>query len=288
MISSLNLNEIRIRLMEISLIGGATEPHEKVILAIHSVNLVNGLICTGVQEDDEREEFLLPPNWKVNSEGIYSLRYSNPKNGDTIFMKFIHDRDILDINAVLSTNMGQIYSTELSLEKAVSKNEAEGWVINEENLRYIHEKYAKQLLPKLLRKVPEKQSLISPIHIQGAGQGDFFWGRPPGNPMGGPLGVGVGGGDLNPFPNNPLPFAPIGGLPGNMMGPNHPFFTGGPQPSGFVQPGPGRPGARYDPIGPMGRAPNPDLFPRPQFPGPGGPGSLGGPGGLGGPGSGLF
>ncbi len=33
------------------------------ILLIHSINLSHNLECTGLQEEDAEDKFLIPPNW---------------------------------------------------------------------------------------------------------------------------------------------------------------------------------------------------------------------------------
>ena len=84
--------------------------------------------------------------------------------------------------------------------------------------------------------------------------------------------AGVGADDLDPFGGIPPPgFAP--GMPGNVVGPNHPIFGGAPGlPPGYAPLPPGvPPGARFDPYGPTGMPgfgqPPPPGFP--SFPGRG-------------------
>ena len=62
---------------EIVFLANPNTLQEKLILLLHTINLSNGLVCTGTLEDDPVAEYVLPPNWSNPIDGIYSFRYQS-------------------------------------------------------------------------------------------------------------------------------------------------------------------------------------------------------------------
>src|SRR4051812_34671343 len=92
---------------ELKLIAGDVgDKTQQLILFIHGVNLSSGLKCTGIYEDDPESDYILPQNWNLHQEGIYSLRYFNPKNKESLYFKFVVEDWLVDVNVVRSTKTG--------------------------------------------------------------------------------------------------------------------------------------------------------------------------------------
>ena len=244
--------EVLKKLEEIEFLASPNTLQEKVILLIHTINLSNGLVCTGTLEDDPVAEYVLPPNWSIPVDGIYSFRYENKgEKSLSYYFKIINEAnvDLLFVNAVSSTRQDIILSIEIP--KVSSYN-------SKENLKSLIETYQNKIVLPLLKPVEKaavenKKSslLISP-------EPPSFWTRPRNNNEPSPFVPSFGdygSSDLRPVP--------LGGGGGSLLGPNNPIFAGRQDPNynnpynpnnnpfGGL-PGIPMPGARFDPFGPGG------------------------------------
>jgi len=258
--------------------GEPKEKHLQLILLIHSVNLVAGFKCTGLNEDDPESDYVLPPSWKIHQDGVYSFRYLNPKNKETIYFKMVHEDPILDVNAVRSTKTGKIYSISYNLRTQQLDDTA---------IESLVKKYKSDMIDDLN---DEKQKQLadessrgrSPLEVD---PNPFWWIRPRNDnpqPSGNPFGDD-GSSDLRPVPIDP--FSTMPERQGNILGPGGPVSTGGPTYGRGMGLGGQKPGIRFDPYGPD------DIDPFAGEKGfkKGGPGNndpFGGPGGFGGSGLG--
>jgi len=258
---------------ELKLVAGdIKDKKEQLILFIHAANLTSGLKCTGILEDDPESDYVLPPNWNQHQEGVYSLKYSNPKNKEAIYFKFIAEEWLVDVNAVRSTKTGRIYSSSFKEIKE----------LNESSLEKILTTYKKEILdpindkePKTEEKTESNDNRRDPLRVY-PDENPFWRSRNVPAPRGNPFGD-YGISDLNPVPLDPFGEIPTG--QGNLLGPNNPIFSQGPQPGfgggmGIIQPGPGQPGVRFDPYGPNGV--DPFEGERPRLPGNQNPNPFGG------------
>ena len=152
----------------------------KLILIIHAINLSNSLICTGSLEDDPEAEssIILPPKWEIPIDSVYSMRYK--KNDFIIYMKFIFEADIVDINVVSTENSGKILSCE------IERNHFENHV----KVKDIYSKEIINILLKKNQKIEKKSQNVENIND------NFLWTQPRNI--------------HNPFQNNPS--IPISGI----------------------------------------------------------------------------
>ena len=245
--------EVLKKLEEIEFLASPNTLQEKVILLIHTINLSNGLVCTGTLEDDPVAKYVLPPNWSIPVDGIYSFRYENKgEKSLSYYFKIINEAnvDLLFVNAVSSTRQDIILSIEIP--KVSSYN-------SKENLKSLIETYQNKIVLPLLKPVEKaavenKKSslLISP-------EPPSFWTRPRNNNEPSPFVPSFG--DYGSSDLRPVPLGGGGG--GSLLGPNNPIFAGRQDPNynnpynpnnnpfGGL-PGIPMPGARFDPFGPGG------------------------------------
>jgi hypothetical protein len=261
--------------------SGATNPKLQFILLIHAINLSNDLKCTGLAEDDPESDFVLPPDWKKDSDGVYSFRYYDSKSRDTIYFKFVTEDTLVDINAVTASKNDKIHSLEFKLSDFSQ--------IDSENISKIQKKYRNEFLVKVLphlKPSEEAKTETTHTHILREEDRGFFWTMPRNEHPERTNNFGdYGKSDLFPVSNNPIDI----NSGGNLLGPRNPIFQGGQPVAGY------RPKIRYDPTGPNDidpSSPDPDIF-FPPLPfqnkkdpkGPFGGGGFGG-GGFGGGGFG--
>ena len=243
-------------------VGDNITPFQKLILYLHASNLASGLKCTGKNEDDPESDFFIPPNWNKSEDDVYSMRYKNLKNNETIYFKFIQEENQLIANAVKSLKTGHIYSASFNINDIKE--------FDKDSLDKIRMKYKKNILNEIISEAPKKEDIKqTPEQIFRGSQTNVpnipnpLW-RPSQNPPNispvNPFGD-YGSSDLRPVPGDlrPVPIDPFGEMPtgkGNLLGPNNPVFIYGPQSGGMglIKP----PGARFDPYGPDDITPFPD------------------------------
>lgn len=242
----MDLDLIKLKHQELLLLAGdPKEHHLQAILLFHAYTSHQELICTGCLEDDMVDTYELPPNWNKDIDGVYSLRYQtkDKTNPETIYIKFVIEGDVLDINAIGSSNPGLMHSSTFKLkeikestyEKALQQFKDEiiskllSKLKNEDNTRKMQTEERKEpdvLLIPILRNEPNNTT----------GFGDY------------------GKSDLRPLPLDPLGLGgPVGGMGmgvggGSLFGPSNPIFTGetrqNPEVRGIM------PGVRVYPTGP--------------------------------------
>jgi len=212
------------------------DPKLQFILLIHAANLFNDLKCTGLLEDDPEGDYIIPPNWQKDAEGIYSFRYFDPQAKDTVYFKFVTEDSLIDINAVTASKNDKI----ISLDYKLTDYEK----FDPETINKIYKRYRNDFLPKILPHL--KPTEESSKKDESRTRGIIIEDRPmfviprgdpriPVDPFG-----DYGRSDL--YPNtNPL----VGGdhSGGNLLGPRNPIF--GQNPHNEVNPR-----IRYDPTGP--------------------------------------
>eukprot|EP01017_Pseudomicrothorax_dubius_P015168 TRINITY_DN17596_c0_g1_i1.p1 TRINITY_DN17596_c0_g1~~TRINITY_DN17596_c0_g1_i1.p1 ORF type:complete len:263 (+),score=37.93 TRINITY_DN17596_c0_g1_i1:231-1019(+) len=159
--------------------GGLSTLTQKLILAVHTVTLMNDFLCIGTEEElDHGEDLFLPPKWKLHKDGIYTLAYRNPRNNEILLMKMFFDQGELAVNAVCSSNRGRILSSSLDLELSITRKEAGVFMFNEENLRFITERIEQDIFekgnmkrvhivleqkpPAKVKEVPKHQKKLAP------------------------------------------------------------------------------------------------------------------------------
>ena len=267
------------------LAGENITPLQNLILYLHAANLASGLKCTGKNEDDPESDYVIPLDWNKSEDDVYSIRYKNPKNNETIYFKFIEEKNLLDVNAVRFSKTGRIYSNSISMND-IKK-------FDKESLEKIRMKYQKDILDGIFDvalKKDDRKQVFEPIRREPKPEypdnPNPFW-RPPQNPLAigprSPFGD-YGSSDLRPVPNDPFGEKPTG--QGNLFGPNNPFFIYGPHSGGMGLTKP--PGARFDPYGPDDITPFKDEKPKRPPGGNGfGPGSNSSGSGFGGLGGGF-
>lgn len=229
-----------------------TPAFERMVLAIHTYNISQELVCTGLSEDDPPSQDMLPSGWNSNPN-LYSFRYSH--KGNNIYLKAVKiNNNTIKFHCLRSDQNDKIHSWTADITNFI--NNAQDMqrsmilLMNE----YIPEYHA-QILEKVKPTPGQSRGGVCLLEEQPRRPPYGF--APPGYPEPGPFGgiPFVGQGDL---------FTP-GMFPGSQMGPNHPYFG---QPNR-------RPGYRYDPEVPFsGFKSNPDHFPPP------GPGGFGGGSGF--------
>lgn len=262
----------------VALAQNLTDPKLQFILLIHASNLSEGLKCTGILEDDSEGDYILPPNWNKDSEGVYSFRYHDAKAKDTLYFKLVTEDTLIDVNAVTASKNDKIVSLNFNISDYTQ--------LDTPNISEIYKRYRNEflvnILPYLKRtEEPAKREPERRFIIEDAPR-DFFWNAPRNNfPGQNPLND-YGRNDLYPVPQNP--FGINSG--GNLLGPRNPLWQGG-QPIPGNNPG----GIRFDPVGPGNidpTNPDPDIF-LPQGPLRNDPRNpFGGRGPFGGPGAGGF
>jgi len=224
------------------------DPKLQFILLIHAALLTHDLRCTGRLEDDPEGDFLIPENWTQDTDDIFSFRYYDPITKDTIYVKFVCEGNLIDINAVTASKNDKIISTQFNL--------ADYQALDTPTIHKIYNRARNEFLVKLLPHLkpaeePEKKEQ-APIRVpfQDDGRG-LLWNIPR-NDQRGPNFGDYGRSDLYPVPNNPL-----GGINsgGNLLGPRNPIFGNQNLPGSH-------PVIRYDPTGPDDidpTTPDPDI-----------------------------
>jgi len=220
------------------------DPKLQFILLIHATLLVHELKCTGRQEDDPEGDFILPENWSQDCDDIFSFRYYDPKAKDTVYVKFVCEGNLIDINAVLASKNDKIISLQFNVGDYQAFDTA--------TIQKIYSRFRNEFLVKLLPHLkpaeePKREEAPHREPYRDDGRG-LLWNIPR-NDNRVPNFGDYGRSDLFPAPNNP-----IGGINsgGNLLGPRNPIFGNQNIPGSH-------PTIRYDPTGPGDIDPtNPD------------------------------
>jgi proteasome inhibitor subunit 1 (PI31) len=269
------------------------------------------LVGTDEQEQPQEQEnqYILPTGWN-RSKDVFTFKYKHSQSGMMFVLKCMTLGGSLLISAV-SVEEGKPYMMEIkTIDYVVPDNAGKldqhliDYYRDLQNLESLFKiNIANKLVPFLnkqgyedtqtqqqpvqqeqqQRQEPQRRQPPPPSYERPDDYDPLRIGpvrRPPQrfvDPYGADRGFGVGGNDLYPTLNEPFAGTHRGGAPmfigggGNMVGPNHPGFFGGPAPMrgggrGLPQGVPR--GARFDPYGPnvpRSGEPNPDELRPPQF-----------------------
>lgn len=236
----------------------AKDSAEHLLLCVHFFNIVQGLKCTGLTEDDPESDERLPSLWNANTQ-LYSFRYSVGE-GHSLYVKGVKlNEDALMLHAMRSDKSDAIHNLSLSLTTPTAKLQG-----GEDFVKYVCESvlplYREQIFAKV-KSQPKSSLLIEEHRPPFRPDPRADWQNPynPYNPYVDPRNPMAP--QFQPFPIGRGDLMP-GGLGGSHMGPDNPMF----RPGGF------RPGVRFDPIHPLNPrglgGPDPDHF---GPPGPRGP-----------------
>jgi len=234
---------------EIQFLDNPKSIPEKLLLFLHSINLSNNLICTGLQEDDPVAEYILPPNWSIPVDNIYSFRYqSQTDKSQTFYFKIIYElqTNLFFINAVSSSKSDMIISLEISNISTYTN-----FTMNNQQIIDLFKNYQSNVISLLLKK-PEKpqENTKKNETILRPNPTDFFWNRPRNNE---PSPFMPSFGDYGSSDLRPVPLGGIGSGSGSLLGPKNPIFLGQQNPNNNMNPlGGPIPGVRFDPFGPDG------------------------------------
>lgn len=206
-----------------SLANEPKEPHLQAILFFHSINILQGMLCTGCLEDDSVENYELPPDWSKDIDGVHSLRYQS-KEQSTLYFKFIVEGDTLDVNAINSSDPGILQSATFKISE-----------FKDENLEKILKQYMDEIITKLLPQYKPKGNEGTNIIFEERKEPDRI--RDFRDAQRGKGGFGdYGKSDIRPVPLDPLGIGSMGGTGigtgvggGSLFGPNNPIFTSGPE-----------------------------------------------------------
>ncbi|KAM3142055.1 hypothetical protein pb186bvf_005934 [Paramecium bursaria] len=128
------------------------KPEDKVqlfVLLIHSINVKDGLINTGLRENDQEKEYVgIAEGWQKAVDKVYSLRYKN-SDDDVIQFKFVCDlvqADKVQVNVIKVQDRTQMHTLDVNLSEIDYTNEESIMLTN-----YIPQ-YKKAILEKILPK----------------------------------------------------------------------------------------------------------------------------------------
>jgi hypothetical protein len=252
---------------------------EYLVLFLHCLMKANKFVLVGLSESENfvenNEE--VPSSWN-QSQDAWSFRYKHADSPNTYIMKILKLGSQLLIHCMAKEDENTIWSMKLNSPQYVNTELKDYANLSPfdimKNLNKLIDDFNDAISSKILKNYNFKRNITKekesssypPIH--NPDQDPLR--RPNPFPSHDPLLIGGGSGDLYGVGGG------FGYLPGrgpgsgNVIGPNHPMFHGGPFPRGGPYP-PNHPsGARYDPFGPVGpdfgsNYPRPDHFRPPKF-----------------------
>jgi len=258
-----------------------------IVIFMHAIMGINEFVLVGLSDDENFvENGEIPQEWNA-SQDSWSFRYKHALSPNTYIMKVLKLGSKLMVHTMAKEDENKIWSFELNSANYVNMELKDYANLSPfdimKNLGQLIDDFNDAISSKILTNVNFKKNIIKekesaakyqnyrdpeydPLRV-GTPQG----GRQNRDPM--LIGGGIGGGDLYGVGGGfgMIPgFGPGGG--GNVMGPNHPMFHGGPgNPGrGGMFPGNHPSGARFDPFGPVGPGfgshnPRPDHFRPPDW-----------------------
>jgi len=224
------------------LVQQAESPTERLVLGLHIYTVARELQCSGLREEDEETEEMVPAGWNRNKQ-VFSFRYKHA-SGCSLYVKVVKVGErAITVHSLRSDAQGKIWTWKIPAE-VISEVESNG-ATTDYLLSTVLSMYQQEILDKTFpapKPVPSNPLLIEHHPAQSP-----VWAQPS-MPYGSQFYPPVGASDL--YPGMPS-------LGGGLVGPQHPLFQGA---QGRRQPG------RLDPLGPFEQVPgqrNPDHFPPP-------------------------
>lgn len=251
-------------------------PQDALVCFVHWELIKGGYRCIGsgdVPRDSDKKSELLPGDWSSNKE-LYSLRYMDNSGDKQLLLKAISVDSTLIFN-LMNSSTQQVTDLTVDISHHVSADHLHTFDSAFKDADSFSEKVKTQLLPapdrptgnrserKSRREEEERRRSRSPedndpLRIPNRHPRHPHWSDPMVPPF------AAGGADLDPFGSG------VGGMIVDPLRSGYPRSGFDPS-SGIpdiLPPGAVPPGARFDPIGPIGRrrpGPDPDHMPPPGF-----------------------
>jgi len=228
----------------------------------------------------------IPSEWNL-SQDSWSFRYKHAKSPNTYVLKILKLGSKLMIHAMAIENENEVWNLDIIISNYINIEKTDYNKVSPidmlKNLDKLIDDFNSKISSKILKNVNFKKNITKEKENESQPHNNPYVRDDPNydplriGPMGGRGGqfidprsigrddlYGVGGG-FGYIPG----FGP--GTGGNVVGPNHPMFQGGPVGRGGIIYPPSHPsGARYDPFGPVGPGfgngpPKPDHFRPPDW-----------------------